>query len=72
MLVELNLERNVSPCSLDFTQLKHIDGNLRYAVYSILSFSVPNDLNIIFKYCFLKKIYCGKLATSTEISHQSQ
>ena len=54
MAVWVNFECNVTPCSLDFSQLNmSTDGNLRYAVYSVLSFSsAPNDLDVVFKDCF--------------------
>ena len=59
MTVWVNSECNVAPCSLDFTQLNmSTDGNLRYAVYSVLSFSsAPIDLHVLFKDFFLKKAF---------------
>lgn len=76
-LAKLSNAMSLRTCSLDFTQLDMgTNGNLRYSVYLIPSFSLaPKDINVLFrlKICFLKKIYCGKLVTSTEIfSHQSQ
>lgn len=64
-LGKLSNAMSLRTCSLDFTQLDMgTNGNLRYAVYLIPSFSsAPKDINVLFrlKICFLKKIYCGKL-----------